>query len=169
MGCLAKVQVPLPKRTKLGLKTIDCVFIGYASNSSAYRFIVIKYEVPDINNNIIMESINVEFFEEIFPFKERCNEIIKRKIDDSLPRTQHEQRDGVEPRRSKRARTSMSFGPDFITFLTKAEPQTYKETMSTLEAPYWQEVVNDEINSIMQKLTWELVNLSLGNKPIGCK
>ena len=116
-GCLAKVQVPLPKRTKLGLKTIDCVFIGYASNSSAYRFLVIKSKVPDINN-IIMESIDVEFFEEIFPFKERHNEIIKIKIDDSLLRTQHEQRDDVEPRRSKRARTSTSFGPDFIILLT---------------------------------------------------
>ena len=129
-GCLAKVQVPLPKWTKLGLKIIDCVFIGYASNSLAYRFLVIKSKVPDINN-IIMESIDVEFFEEIFPFKERHNEIIKIKIDDSLLRTQHEQRDDVEPRRSKRARTSTSFGPDFITFLTKAEPQTYKEAMST--------------------------------------
>ena len=41
--------------------------------------------------------------------------------------------------------------------------------MSTPEAPYWQEVVNDEINSIMQNRTWELVNLPPGNKPIGCK
>ena len=78
-GCLAKVQVPLPKRTKLEPKTIDCVFIGYASNSSTYRFLVIKSEVHDINNNIIMESIDVEFFEEIFPFKEKHNEIIKKK------------------------------------------------------------------------------------------
>ena len=78
---------------------------------------MIKFEVPDINNNIIMESIDAEFFEEIFPFKERHNEIIKIKIDDSLPRTQHEQMDDVEPRRSKRARTSTSFGLDFIIFL----------------------------------------------------
>ena len=49
------------------------------------------------------------------------------------------------------------------------EPQTYKEAMSTPEAPYWQEAVNDEINSIMQNHTWELVNLPPGNKPIGCK
>ena len=88
-----------------------------------------------------MESIDVEFFEEIFPFKEGHNEIIKRKINDSLLRTQHEQMDDVEPRRSKRARTSTSFGPDFITFLTKAEPQTYKEAMSTPKTPYWQEAV----------------------------
>ena len=78
-GCLAKVQVPLPKWTKLELKTIDCVFIGYASNSSTYQFLVIKYEVLDINNNIIMKSIDAEFFEEIFPFKEKHNEIIKKK------------------------------------------------------------------------------------------
>ena len=31
------------------------------------------------------------------------------------------------------------------------------------------EAVNDEINSIMQNHTWELVNLPPGNKPIGCK
>ncbi|KAL6342872.1 hypothetical protein AAG906_016891 [Vitis piasezkii] len=139
------------KRTKLGPKTMDCVFIGYASNSSVHQFLVIKFEVPDINNNIIMESIDAEFFEEIFPFKERHNEIIKRKIDDRLPRTQHEQMDDVEPRRSKKART---------------KPQTYKEAMSTPEAPYWQEAVNDEVNSIMKNLSWELVNLSPGNKSI---
>ena len=116
-GCLAKVQVPLPKRIKLGPKTIDCVFIVYASNSSAYRFLVIKSKVPGINNNIIMESIDAKFFEQICHFKEKHNEIIKIKIDDSLPRTQHEQMDDVEPRRSKRARTSTSFGLDFIIFL----------------------------------------------------
>ena len=121
-GCLAKVQVPLPKWTKLIRKTIDGVFIRYASNSSTYLFLVIKFEVPNINNNIIMESIDAKFFEQIFPFKERHIQIIKRKIDDSLPRTQHEQMDDVEPRKSKRAKTSTSFGPDFITVLTEAEP-----------------------------------------------
>ena len=37
-GCLAKVLAPLSKKTKLGAKTMDCMFIGYALNSSAYRF-----------------------------------------------------------------------------------------------------------------------------------
>ena len=29
-GCLAKVNVPIPKKRKLGPKTVDCVFLGYA-------------------------------------------------------------------------------------------------------------------------------------------
>ena len=32
-GCLAKVLRPEPKRTRLGPKTVDCMFIGYAQNS----------------------------------------------------------------------------------------------------------------------------------------
>ena len=35
-GCLAKVAIPKPKKVKIGLKTVDCIFIGYAQNSSAY-------------------------------------------------------------------------------------------------------------------------------------
>ena len=41
-GCLAKVTVPIPKKVKIGQKKVDCVFIGYAHNSSAYRFLIHK-------------------------------------------------------------------------------------------------------------------------------
>ena len=60
--CLAKVAVPTPKKVKIGPKTVDCIFIGYAQNSSAYRFLVYKSEIPDIYKNTIMESRNASFF-----------------------------------------------------------------------------------------------------------
>ena len=41
--------------------------------------------------------------------------------------------------------------------------------MSSPEAPYWKEVVNNEIESIMHNHTWELVDLPLRSKPLGCK
>ena len=50
-GCLAKVAVPLPKKVKIGPKTVDCIFIGYAQNSSAHRFLVYKSDIPDIHKN----------------------------------------------------------------------------------------------------------------------
>ena len=65
-GCLAKVLAPLPKKTKLGAKTMDCIFIGYVLNSSAYRFLVHKSEIPDIHVNMIIESRDAVFFEDIF-------------------------------------------------------------------------------------------------------
>jgi type I site-specific restriction endonuclease len=44
-GCLAKVNVPINKKRKLGPKTMDCIFLDYAHHSIAYRFLVVKSEV----------------------------------------------------------------------------------------------------------------------------
>ena len=55
-GCLAKVAIRPPKAVKIGPKTVNCVFIGYAHNSFAYRFIVHRSTVNDIHNHTIMES-----------------------------------------------------------------------------------------------------------------
>ena len=70
-GCLAKVAIPSLKKTKIGPKTVDCIFIGYAKNSSAYRFIIHKSEHSEMHVNAIIESQNVSFFEHIFSIKTR--------------------------------------------------------------------------------------------------
>ena len=68
-GCLAKVNVPIPKKCKLGPKTVDCVNLGYAKNSIGYRFLVVKSEVPDQKVGTIMESKDATFFKDIFSFE----------------------------------------------------------------------------------------------------
>ena len=51
-GCLAKVTLPDPKKRKIRSKTSDCIFIGYASNIAAYRFLVLKSDVLECNTTI---------------------------------------------------------------------------------------------------------------------
>ncbi|KAL4025369.1 hypothetical protein IC575_013758 [Cucumis melo] len=63
-GCLAYVRIPNPKRRKLASRTYECVFIGYTENSKAYKFY-------DLENKLIIESNDVDFFEDRFPFKSR--------------------------------------------------------------------------------------------------
>jgi len=72
-GCLAKVNIPISKKRKLGSKTVDCVFLGYAHQSIAYRFLVVKSKVPDMHVDTIMESRDATFFENIFPMKDMHN------------------------------------------------------------------------------------------------
>jgi hypothetical protein len=153
-GCLAKVLAPLPKKMKIGPKTVDCIFIGYAAHSNAYRFLVYESKNPEIHKNTIMESKNVSFFEQVFPYKQnQGNSSLKRplevgeensenyqqedEIDESQQMLQHEVEDEVEPRRSKRARVETSFGPDFMTYMVEAEPQTYAQAISSTERPLW--------------------------------
>ena len=172
-GCLAKVMVPIPKRIKIGPKTIDCIFIAYAISSSAYRFLVHKSDIPDIHVNTIIESKNASFFENIFPSKNACDGTsLKRTHETATSDIDHESINDESKealRRSKRARTSKSFGPDFLTYLLENELQSFNEAMSPPEAPMWKEAVNSEIESIMQNHTWELIDFPPGSKPLGCK
>ena len=125
-GCLAKVAVLTPKKVKIGPKIVDCIFIGYAQNSSAYRFLVYKFEILDIHKNTIMESRNASFFEHIFPCKSdegrsSSKQTYETMNEDSQDQNQ-EQEVQDEPRRSKRIRIEKSFGPYFLTYLLENEP-----------------------------------------------
>jgi hypothetical protein len=51
-----KFNVPISKKRKLGPNTVDCVFLGYAHHSIAYRFLVVKFEVPGMHVDTIFES-----------------------------------------------------------------------------------------------------------------
>ena len=149
-GYLAKVVVPTPKKVKIGPKTVDCIFIGYAQNSSAYRFLVYKSEIPDIHRNTIMESRNTSFFEHIFPYKGpsssmRTYETMNKDSQDQ----DQEQKVEDELRRSKRIRIEKSFGLDFLTYLLENEPQSFQEAMNSLEGPLWKDTIKSEIDSIL--------------------
>ena len=54
-------------------------------------------------------------------------------------------------------------------YLLEDEPQRFKKAMSSPETPYWKEAINDEVESILQNHTWELVDLLPGSKPLGYK
>ena len=163
------MAIPPPKKVKIGLKTVDCIFIGYAQNSSAYRFLVYESQIPDIHKNTIMESRNASFFEDVFPCKEESSS--SKRPHETISENSHDQGKEVEeePRRSKRARVEKTFGLDFVTFMLEGDPQTYKEAMNSQESPLWEEAIKSEIDSILQNHTWELVNLPPGCKPLGSK
>ena len=48
--------VPPPKKAKIRPKIVDCIFISYAHNSNAYRFLVHESNIPNIHKNKIMKQ-----------------------------------------------------------------------------------------------------------------
>ncbi|KAK2429298.1 putative mitochondrial protein [Trifolium repens] len=170
-GCLAYVRIPDPKRVKLASRAYECVFIGYALNSKAYKFF-------DLNAKIIIESNDAEFYENKFPFKSRnsggtsggssgnttSNNIpLIRNSDENI------ESDVIEPRRGKRARIAKEYGPEYVAYTLEEDPSNLSEALSSLDADLWQEAINDEMDSLESNKTWHLVDLPPGCKPIGCK
>nr|KAJ0190715.1 hypothetical protein LSAT_V11C800406370 [Lactuca sativa] len=176
-GCVAYYRTPDPKRTKLGARANKSIFIGYAQNSKAYRLI-------DIDSGVVVESRDVEFFEDKFSKDEENSShttptSTSREILPPPPIVE-------EPRRSTRARIEKTFGDDFYSYLVEGtqkkvtrevifsinlddDPKTFTEAMTSRDAPLWKEAINDEMDSIMGNGTWELADLPKGRRPIGSK
>ena len=182
-GCLAKVEVPLPKQVTIRPKTVDCIFIGYALNSSAYRFLIHRSEVPDMTVGTTIESRNAIFFESVYPCKDKDKseasssnrtdgETSSSKPLEEEPTSHKRSRsdpEGSEPRRGSRVRTPKDFGPDYIAFMLNEEPTSIKVAYARPDGMLWREAVQSEIDSILQNHTWVLVDLPEGCKPLGCK
>jgi hypothetical protein len=64
-GCLAKVDVLINKKRKLGPKIVNCVFLGYAFHNIGYKFLIINSGVPYMLVGTIMESRDATFWERI--------------------------------------------------------------------------------------------------------
>jgi hypothetical protein len=56
------VNVPINKKRKLGPKTVDCVFLGYAFHSIGFRFLIINCGVSSMLVGTIMESRDATSF-----------------------------------------------------------------------------------------------------------
>ncbi|KAK1694102.1 hypothetical protein QYE76_010799 [Lolium multiflorum] len=165
---------------KLGPKTVDCVFLGYASHSIAYRFLVVKSGVDDMNVGTIFESRDATFFEDIFPMRDMhgmsswesdpIHETPMESDEESDDESSDSDKDDNEaPTRSKRQRTAKSFGNDFIVYLVDDTPTTISEALASPDADYWKEAVQSEMDSILANGTWELTERPYGCKPVGCK
>ena len=121
-GCLAKILLPEPKKRKLGPKTFNAMFIGYAENSAAYRFLITKLENNLVDVNNIIETKNADFFENIFLMKLNGEQQVqKTSRDKSIEPSE------FEPRKSKRDRKETNLGDGFYTFLIDEDPDPTKK------------------------------------------
>ncbi|GJX57410.1 zinc finger, CCHC-type containing protein, partial [Tanacetum coccineum] len=185
-GCRAVVRLPEPKKKIFGEKGIDCIFIGYAEHSKAYRFYVIE---PNdfVSVNSIIESRDAIFDENRFSSIPRPKDIVY-----SFNGTQGGDLPGEtpteipEPRRSNRAWVAKSYGSNFQLYLVEGsrdeiasqysycysieeDPKTFNEAIKSRDVAFWKEVVDAEIGSTMENNTWVLSDLPPGCKPLGCK
>ncbi|GJR62244.1 zinc finger, CCHC-type containing protein [Tanacetum coccineum] len=119
-GCRAVVRLPDPKRKTLGEKGIDCIFVGYAEHSKAYRFYVIEPN-DSVSINSIIESRDAIFDENRFSSIPRPKDIIP-KLDESQ---RDDILDGFEGSRDQ-------VGSQYsYCYSIEEDPRTYNEAMQS--------------------------------------
>jgi len=79
-------------------------------------------------------------------------------------------------RRSQKVRKS-SISDDYLVYLQEHEydlnnvddPTTFEEVISSSHGDDWLNAMHDELASMAHNDVWDLVDLPLGCKPVGCK
>ena len=100
-----------------------------------------------------MESRNASFFENVFPCKSKEEPSSSKRVLETINENNQDQDGEVDPRRSKRARTEKSFGPDFLTYVLEREPWTFKEVVNSIEGLMWKKAIKSKTDSILHNHT----------------
>nr|GEV50954.1 zinc finger, CCHC-type [Tanacetum cinerariifolium] len=151
---------------------IECIFVGYAEHSKAFRFYVIEPNDSVLINSII-ESRDAIFDENRLSSVPRPSRrlpnvteyigglVVLKEVTEEVV-----QQPEPELRKSKRNRTSKDFGPEFQLYLIEGtrdevsgqhsycfnvedDPKKFDEAMKFQDVAFWKEAINDEIDSIM--------------------
>ncbi|GKB92594.1 zinc finger, CCHC-type containing protein [Tanacetum coccineum] len=139
------VRLPDPKLKTLGERGIECIFVGYAEHSKAFKFYVIKPN-DSVAINSIIKSRDAIFYENRFS---------------SVPRpSQRSVVNGIED-------SGGSVAPEKVT--EEDDPKTFDEAMKSHDVAFWKEAINDELDSLMGNNTWVLADLPPCCKPLGFK
>ncbi|GJT82773.1 zinc finger, CCHC-type containing protein [Tanacetum coccineum] len=165
-----------------GERGIECIFVGYAEHSKAFRFYIIEPNESVLINSII-ESMDAIFDENRFYSVPRLSLRIPNRTEDIggsvVPEEVVTQQPEPETRKCKRNRTPKNFGPEYQLYLiegTKDEvsnqhsycfnveddPKTFDKAIKSKDVAFWKEAINDEMDSILGNNTWVLADLPPG-------
>ncbi|GKA06818.1 zinc finger, CCHC-type containing protein [Tanacetum coccineum] len=124
-GCRAVVRLHNPKLKTLGERGIECIFVGYAEHSKAFRFYVIEPN-KSVAINSIVESKDAIFDKNIFSSVPRpsqrslingTEDIGGSMVPEEVTKEVVTQQPEPEFRKGKKNRTPKNFGPEFQLYL----------------------------------------------------
>jgi len=191
-GCKAFVHIPKQKRSKLDVKSQECIMLGYSEESKAYKlFDPINKKTITSRDVIFIEDERSDTFQQdysmFYPIVLNDDNSGKDDMKLELPSTSNETSDedqyesADEPeneipvdvpelRRSKRIMEKNMPSASFCALeFVSDDPRTLQEAMDSEDKEHWNDAMQAEIESLANNKTWILADLPKGKKAIKCK
>ena len=209
-GCKAFVHVPKDERSKLDVKTKQCIFIGYGQDELGYRLydpigkkLLRSRDVVFVEDQTIEDIEKVEKAEpqhssdliDVDPVQPpHAQELAENHAQDHMQEDDHRDLDDqqmgdhldaptddvvddqhavptdppVALRRSTRkTQPSRKYPSDeYVTLTDGGEPECYEEAMDSDQKQKWVDAMQDEMQSLYDNQTFELVKLPNGKRAL---
>ncbi|KAL5863382.1 hypothetical protein ACOSQ3_000896 [Xanthoceras sorbifolium] len=187
-GCRAFVHIPKDERSKLDGKAKQCIFVGHAHEEFGYRlWDPVNKRIIRSRDVVFLEDQTIEDFEK--PEKPQSDEIpvnlepvspptnsdeggATPDTDDVHPPARSPEPEQVQPevqlRRSTRERQpSRKYSPNEYVMLTDGgEPESYDEAITDQHKTEWLKAMQEEMKSLHENHTFDLVKLPQGRKAL---
>jgi hypothetical protein len=182
-GCEAFVHINKENRTKLEVKSKKCTFIGYDVND-------FSYSLWDYENHRIIRSRDVIFNEKVMYKDQVQGKIQKKEIleytvldeitEKEIPKVpknqnvqQQEQKIPQNPASVVRRSTRLSRPPEryspslyYLLLTDSGEPECYEDTIQVDTKKKWEQGMKEEMDSLVNNRTWDLVQLPLRKRAL---
>jgi transposase InsO family protein len=135
----------------------------------------IVYSTPQVQTGVEQPIIEVPQAADDIPIDQVVQELPRTFEQRVEPHTSQEY-DGTTLRRSTRPKKS-TIPDDYVVYLQESDynigaendPESFSQTMSCKESELWYNAMKEEMNSMKSNGVWDLVELPIGVKAIGCK
>ena len=195
-GCRAFVHVPKEERSKLDAKSKQCVFIGYGDEQYGYRLWDLKNKKLIRTRDVVFlenetaedpkEQESDEFSDVDAPLASNSKVTIEghgepeeqqvpQHTDEQVEDAQSEEpvQSSQEPqvRRSTRPpQPSKRYSDrEYVLLTDGGEPEDYYEAVESQHNKEWMEAMEDEMSSLQENGTYELVELPKGKRALNNK
>ena len=205
-GCKAFVHIPKDERSKLDVKTRQCVFIGYGQDQFGYRFYdPVQKKLLRSRDAVFIEDETIEDIEKAQKNASRSSSsttdlemipptMVPREVGDEIQDNQPETGETDAPfefpsdnsdddsvhdqplapmgspelRRSTRARQPSTRYPtnQYVLLTDGREPEDFEEAMGDEHKKKWIEAMQDDMRSLPESKTFELVKLLKGKRAL---
>ncbi|KAK3725314.1 hypothetical protein QZH41_002591 [Actinostola sp. cb2023] len=173
-GCTAYAHIPKDERKKLDPKARKCVFLGYGTDTKAYRLF-------DVERQRVIYSRDVKFDEGAFGIlqKDKPDGTVIKLVDVELSNNDDVElsnNDDVDEgpsvlRQSSRERRPPDRLGEWVTVVSDGivEPTTVSEALNGPDADQWHVAMQQEMDSLHKHDVWNLTELPDGRKAVGSK
>ncbi len=125
-----------------------------------------KQEAEEVEQTENQEGEEVEQMEnqeaeEVEQVNNNINQAEEETTNEAMPSNYN-----LRNRHNIRLPTALS---DYVLLATDCNPATYDDAMESEEKVQWQEAIDNEMKSLIENETWEIVDLPNGKRPIGCR
>lgn len=159
----SKAYAKIPKEwggSKLDPRAAPGVFLGYEEGSKAYRILHLDGRAK----GKIVATPHVKFFED-----EQFASVSEIYVDPSEILSQDVIVNSEEIVPEDSENQDAEFALAAAALEAESDPISYKQAMDAIDSDSWQLAMNEEIKSLHENQTWELVDLPSDQKPIPVK